>query len=288
MSSLTEAEIDALFLEEEVPDTALSLSEDSEAPSAAVKLAAEVEINALFLEEDKVRPTKLFLSEDSETLSAAVKLADTFSPFNTLPAELRNLVYSQYFSEYFTSNPSIKINAHGEIVKPPLTYVSTEIRKETDRYFTTHLTSHKNDLSIAAQITDYNLLALPTRLLALSNALGTPYRTLFRHTHATFHGLPSFPNLQAYITKYLADPMLYPSYEDTITTPLPGFRGGVGPFTSEVSLNAVMTTWERFHYARREGGAFAWKGDSVKWRDAAQRFLEEAESLGLSPGRVRG
>jgi hypothetical protein len=66
MSSLTEAEIDALFLEEEVPDTALSLSEDSEAPSAAVKLA------------------------------------DTFSPFNTLPAELRDLVYSQYFSEYFT------------------------------------------------------------------------------------------------------------------------------------------------------------------------------------------
>jgi hypothetical protein len=175
-----------------------------------------------------------------------------------------------------------------------LTYVSTEIRKETDRYFTTHLTSHKNDLSIAAQITDYNLLALPTRLLALSNALGTPYRTWNTVPHTlpphsrNIPRLAQFPNLQAYITEYLADPMLYPSYEDTITTPLPGFRGGVGPFTSEVSLNAVMTTWERFHYARREGGAFAWKGDSVKWRDAAQRFLEEAESLGLSPGRVRG
>jgi hypothetical protein len=87
----------------------------------------ESELDTLFFEENKVRPTKLFLSEDSETPSAAVKLADTFSPFNTLPAELRNLVYSQYFSEYFASNPSIKINAHGEIVKPPIIYVSTEI-----------------------------------------------------------------------------------------------------------------------------------------------------------------
>jgi hypothetical protein len=277
MSSLTEMEIDALLL-----------GGGSEIASAAVKLTAEAEIDTMFLEENEVC-SALFLEEDSETPLTAVKQPDPFSPFNTLPAELRNMVYSQYFAEYFASNPSIKINAHGEIVKPAITYVSTEIRNETDGYYTTYLTSHKSNLSITAQISNYNLLSFPTRLVALSAQLNIPWRSLFHDMRTTCYGSPSFPNLQRYITACLEDPTPYLSHHDTITTPLSGCKGGVGPFTSEVSLDAVMRTWKRYHYACTEKHrVWRGRGNSVRWRYVAEEFLEEAKTLDLSPGRVGG
>jgi ribosomal protein S17E len=242
----------------------------------------------------------LFIDSVEEPVEQAQQQC-TFSPFNTLPPELRNHSYSQYFIDYFTTNPAIKINAHGKIVKPSITYASEELQNETEGYFTTYLKEKANekDLQIEAQIQEYSLLPLPKTLRLLSDALPLTYEDLSASTAITFHGYPSFQHLQSYITAYLADPSSYAVYwtARTITCKQAvhlDCYGTVTPFLNELGLDAIIDTFEHFHYLRtvkesEETGPidFAqWSGNDGEWRYHAQRFLQNAALLEFGPSGV--
>ncbi|KAL6704503.1 hypothetical protein ACN47E_008132 [Coniothyrium glycines] len=237
------------------------------------------ELDALFSEDEMV------ISTSSSSPPPPPQPLTKFSVFASLPPEMRNTVYTDYFTTYYASNPNIKINAYGELILPPILHASRDMHTETQGYYYNahvHAALHSGkDFRIEAQIASYDFAPLHSRLHSLSRQFGVPVENLLARTRVSYGGDFNFANIMAWITQHLADPVACPrlgQHEDRMPT-LPSF-GAMGLFGGSLSLLEAVRTYRQ---AIKEGGRLL-----LKWTVAAREFLANAEYLGFGEGCPSG
>ncbi|KAF2245986.1 hypothetical protein BU26DRAFT_507647 [Trematosphaeria pertusa] len=187
----------------------------------------------------------------------------TTFPFEHLPAELQNAVYEAYFA----APQTIKINASGALLFPPLTHTSRQLRFETAGYVYAALA--RPGTRIHAQIRDYDVAPLLSRLAQLSRDLDIPQDSLVAKVSVSFVGAMHCANLLHWIRAHLAAPAQCPVFAYDCPS-LPAY-GAVSLFAGPLSLVEFVAAW----YRPAENAV-----DRVKRRRAALRFLELTEELG--------
>jgi hypothetical protein len=218
----------------------------------------------------------LFFDGDEEFVD--LPQSRTFSLFNSLPPELRNMIYQHYFDAYSSSNPAIKINTSGQLIKAPLIYTCRNIHLETQGYFHTYFQRSIQDstLHIEAQVLEYSPKPLQITLCALSEQFSVPKEDLARRTKVTFIGCFNFANIMDWVNGHLAnhiDTPIYAQHQETLAS-LPTF-GAIDMFAGELSIVEAVRHRRKWGY-------------SLSWRIDAQEVLDCAEYLGFGPGRYEG
>jgi len=218
----------------------------------------------------------LFFDGDEEFIDRPQP--QTFPLFNSLSPELRNMVYEHYFTAYSSSNPAIKINSSGQLVKAPIIYTSQNIHLETQGYFHTYFQRSLQDSTshIEAQILEYSPKPLQNTLCALSEQFSVPKEDLARRTKVTFIGGFSFANIMDWVDGHLANHIDTPIYAQLPETSasLPTF-GAIDMFAGDLSIVEAVRHRRKWGY-------------SSSWRYDAQELLDCAESLGFGLGRYEG
>ncbi|KAF1847803.1 uncharacterized protein K460DRAFT_414474 [Cucurbitaria berberidis CBS 394.84] len=232
-----------------------------------MSLLTDFELDSLF-----------FDIEEHVTSSSPSKPPTTFHQFTELPPELRNEVYKQYFIEYSSTEPAIKINAQGALVIPPISGSSHQFRTETRGYFTSYLHNGiaNSTLQFKAQVRNYDYKPLQARLCALSAELSVPKQHLANRTKVSFIGTFNFNNIVCWVDGYLADSIETPIFgrvEPDLVT-LPGL-GAVEMFSGSISLVEAI---RRYRLEEIESQ------NSLFWRREALTFLEHASLIGYSTG----
>lgn len=231
----------------------------------------------------------LFTDSDVEMLDAPEKPPSpptTFPLFTSLPPELRNTIYTYYFSTYFSTSPTIKINASGTILSDSISAVSHQLRFETHGYFPAYLHAYlsrattttvtRGSLRIEAQITAYNCAPLQKQLCALATDSAVRKEDLAHATTVRLLGGYDFGAVMAWVEGHLADGDAMPVFDEQQTARLASF-GAVGLFSGSLGLVEAVKVFRRL-----EGEARA------AWKYHAREFLELSGQLVWGCGAGEG